>query len=382
MFIDKQGCLLLVLAGLGCGVTAHAQDTLVLTDNSPSANNGDLHISDLILAFTNAGASITTDTAELTNGLAMNPALLAGRDLVLVITVSGLPIDDADIPVLQQAVNTRSACTFMFFSDTCSLCTLDSTAKLLSMVNSVEGWSATQGGPSIDQPYSVALNTSGPYNAAFSALPQLTSTAYSPWLGMPAANVIYFEGATPQVSSMAVMAPGAGLAATVFLASDTTQFLTSGAHGGVPGQGDSLAAAYLDAAAPYACQFPATAVPRDCTPPNVDVLTATPAIIGAPWSAEVTHAAGPATASALMIRSSVLAGVPTPRGCILVRGTGLASLTGAPDTQPPILATQMNWSFAIPNNASLIGLAWHAQALTFGSAAKLSNAIDGIVGTY
>jgi hypothetical protein len=78
----------------------------------------------VIAAFTNAGASVVVNTTELTDGAAMSPALVAGRDVVIVVRVNGPVIDAADVPVLQAAVTATA---------------------VLPIANSVRGWSVTLG---------------------------------------------------------------------------------------------------------------------------------------------------------------------------------------------------------------------------------------------
>ena len=123
----------------------------------------------------------------------------------------------------------------------------------------------------------------------------------------------------------------------------------------------------------------------DSTSPNADTLTASPMIVGAPWSAEVTHAAGPAAFAALLIRGGRLPGDGAPagaRGSLLVTGPVLANLAGTPDELPPILSSQRNFRAAIPADLSLACLDWYAQAFTGGAGEqRLSNGIEGVVGS-
>ncbi len=130
----------------------------------------------------------------------------------------------------------------------------------------------------------------------------------------------------------------------------------------------------------------ATVAPyNSSSPPNVDVLTSTPAVIGSTWSAEVTHAAGTATFSTLLVRGSKIPGNGAPagsKGRLLVSGAFFSDVLGAVDTTPPILASQKNFSAAIPLQFSLACIDWFGQAITGGSGQqKLSNGIDGDTGT-
>ncbi len=130
----------------------------------------------------------------------------------------------------------------------------------------------------------------------------------------------------------------------------------------------------------------ASVVPYDSTsPPNADVLTAAPAIVGEAWTAEVTHAAGTATFSTLLVRGSKLPGNGAPAGAfgrLLVTGAYYANVSGNADALPPIQADQMSYTAAIPASFSLACIDWFAQALTGGSGAtRLSNGIDGDTGT-
>ena len=113
---------------------------------------------------------------------------------------------------------------------------------------------------------------------------------------------------------------------------------------------------------------------------HVDVLTSDPTYIGSHWGAQVTHFAGPATFSVLRLRSAILpgCGVPSPNGRILVGGSALANLPAAIGCPVPTNVT--NFSALIPDSLLLVGLVWHAQALTGGSGAvKLSNAVSGSI---
>src|SRR5712672_1213561 len=125
-------------------VAQAAQTVLILTDNSPAGGvNGASHVSDLIAAFASVpGAIVTTNSTELTNGSAMPLSLVTGKNVVIIVTVSGTQIDAGDVPVLQTAVNTHASDAFMFFTDACVECTGTSAAAALSIVNAVTGWSA------------------------------------------------------------------------------------------------------------------------------------------------------------------------------------------------------------------------------------------------
>ena len=122
----------------------------------------------------------------------------------------------------------------------------------------------------------------------------------------------------------------------------------------------------------------------DSSPPNADVLTAAPMILGAPWRAEVTHAAGTAVFSALLLRGERVPGDGAPagtRGRLLVTGSFLANLAGTPDELAPILASQRNFRATIPADLSLACLGWFAQAITGGAhEQRLSNGVEGVIG--
>ena len=128
---------------------------------------------------------------------------------------------------------------------------------------------------------------------------------------------------------------------------------------------------------------PGSLVTRNNTvaPFNPDTLTAGVPLSGLFWSAQVTHAAGTATASTLLVRGSAIAGngLPSPFGRILVGGAFIANIPGGPDTLAPILASQRNFVASIPSGLSC--LAFSAQALTIGSGSiRLSDAMDAVVG--
>ena len=246
MSIQKLTSTVLAVAALTWGVVARAQNVLMLTDNSGVAANGATHVSDLIAAFTNAGATVTTNTTELTNGSAMAASLVTGRDLVITVTVTGAQIDAADVPVLQNAVNSGASRAFMFFTDACDGCTLGSANSALQILNTVGAWSATLGTPENTYPYSATLNGAGSYVAAFSSLPSILAGAYAPILGVPLPNVIYTADSVYD-GPVVVVAPAKPSSACVFQASDTTEFWVTG---GIitPAQANALAAAFLNSA--------------------------------------------------------------------------------------------------------------------------------------
>jgi len=246
MSIRRASFILLTVAVAAFGAGARAQNVLILTDNSSAALNGATHVSDLVAAFTNTGASVTTNTTELTNGSAMAASVVQGRDVVVVVTVTGLPIDAADVPVIQSAVSSQASRVFQFFTDACNGCTRGSATALLPITNAVGGWTASLGTADNTYPYTATLNGSGTYNAAFTSLPSILAGAYSPFVGVPVANVIYDANAAVD-GPMAVVAPSSGGSSCVFHASDTTQFWKTG--GAITAaQANALAAAYVNAA--------------------------------------------------------------------------------------------------------------------------------------
>jgi uncharacterized repeat protein (TIGR02543 family) len=241
----STSAILTSLLGIAPQVAHATQNVLVLTDNSPSGGvNGASHVSDLIAAFTNAGAAITVNTAELTNGSAMPLSLVTGKDVVIVVTVSGTQMDAGDVPVLQTAVNTHASGAFMFFTDACDGCTRGSATQALSIVNAAGGWSATLG--AADNSGYLA-NLAGAYYAPFAGFPSITGTAYSPMLNVPYANVIYATNAPSSPGPLAVVVPGTANSACVFMATDVTPFWVTGGISST--QANGLAAAYLSAAA-------------------------------------------------------------------------------------------------------------------------------------
>ena len=301
----SMSAILSSLATIIPRVAQAAQNVLILTDNSGAAQNGDTHVSDLIAAFTNAGATVTTNSTELTNGTTMPLSLVSGRDVVIVVTVTGAQIDAGDIPVLQSAVNTRASSAFLFFTDACSGCTRGSASAVLPIVNAAGGWTATLGSP--DNSSYVGTLT-GAYSAPFAALPTITSTAYSPLLGVPPANVIYTTNAPASPGACAVFAPGTSTTSCVYMATDVTEFSVTG--GISPTQANGLAAAYLNAATgcgPHAPPYflfvtsvRGGSVAKSPDQPSygagaVVQLTATPAAGGSfsGWSGDASGAANP-----------------------------------------------------------------------------------------
>jgi hypothetical protein len=222
---------------------ASSQNVLILTDNSSAALNGASHLTDLIAAFRNTGASVSVNSTELTNGTAMPMVEVSGWDAVIVATVTGSPIDASDIPVLQSAVNARASSAFLFFTDACNGCTRSSASAVLPIVNSVGGWSATLGAADNS---SFTATLTGSYSGPFSSLASITGVAYSPLVGVPSPNVIYTTNAPGSPGPSAVVAPATDNSACVYMSTDVTQFWVTG--GIAPAQANELAAAYLDAA--------------------------------------------------------------------------------------------------------------------------------------
>jgi hypothetical protein len=296
--------LLILTASSLPEVARAAQRVLILTDNSGSSENGSSHVTSLITAFTNAGATVTTNSTELTNGVAMPLSLVTGWDDVIVVTVTGNPIDASDVQVLQNAVSTRASSAFQFFTDACGGCTRTSASDALQIINAAAGWSATLG-TATDVSYTGTLT--GSYSAAFSGLPTIQSTAYSPILGVPAINVIYTSNAAGSPGPCAVVAPGSASSACVFFSTDVTEFWVAG--GISVTQANGLAAAYLNAASSCPLQSGPTdtlnistvgggtvaAVPNQTVflPGSVVQLTASPAAGFLSWSGDATGSTNP-----------------------------------------------------------------------------------------
>jgi hypothetical protein len=283
---------------------AQAQTTLILTDNSGVVVNGGTHVSDLIAAFTNAGATVTTNSTELTNGSAMAPSLVSGWDVVIVVTVSGTQIDASDIPVLQNAVSTLASSAFLFFTDACAGCTRGSATAVLPIVDAAGGWSTALG---VADNSGYVGSLTGAYSSPFAGLPTIAGTAYSPLFGVPLANVIYWTNAPSAPGPSAVVAPGTANSACVFMATDVTPFWVTG--GISQAQADGLAAAYLNAAMDCPLQpgpiyllnvttvgvGSVTKVPDVPSYPSGTVvqLTATPALAFSGWSGDASGSANP-----------------------------------------------------------------------------------------
>ncbi|MSR63462.1 MAG: hypothetical protein EXS08_13555 [Planctomycetes bacterium] len=118
---------------------------------------------------------------------------------------------------------------------------------------------------------------------------------------------------------------------------------------------------------------------------NVDVLSASPAIVGHSWSAQVAlgHAHGASGAVLLHVRTGVFNGpnVPSPIGGRLMEpllsGPLLATLSSTHNgsTSAPITA-------AVPPQFGLLCVGWAAQAtVTGGGFVDLSSAVSGVTGT-
>jgi hypothetical protein len=121
--------------------------------------------------------------------------------------------------------------------------------------------------------------------------------------------------------------------------------------------------------------------------PNFDTLTATPAIVGQPWTATVTkQAAGAAASFVLILRSKrnlpngakPLAPVPVTAGRVLTSGTPLINFTGSHNGTTGSVTT------SIPIDCALLNLHFVVQARTSGGPGglKLSNGLDGTIGLF
>ena len=121
------------------------------------------------------------------------------------------------------------------------------------------------------------------------------------------------------------------------------------------------------------------------SPPNEDVLSATTAVVGTLWVAEVSHAAGTAAFATLLVRGAKIpgnGGGAGPYGRLLVSGAFLTNLPGMSDTIDPILVSQRNFGTFLPLSFGLACSDWFCQALTGGGGAiRLSNGIAGTSGT-
>ena len=120
--------------------------------------------------------------------------------------------------------------------------------------------------------------------------------------------------------------------------------------------------------------------------PNIDTLSAicqpvSPSV----FVVEVTHPAAPATASTLIIRSTI---TPVPNGVaaplpllgrLLCSGPKLATAFAGIDVIRPISVNQMNWFLPIPPGIYCLGFC--AQAVTYGGGGgQLSSCLSGVVG--
>jgi serine/threonine protein kinase len=249
----KPAVLLLVVFGLGLGAwwlgilprtrgfSIRRLRVAIVTDGYVVP-----HISDIVLAFRNTGASVSVAQDELISGKAMSASIVTGYDLVVVITAVGTvdmgPIDAVDVDVLKASIRSRSSPAFLLMTDACSLCSMESARMVLSAFNEITGWDAKMGAI-VKTRFQGRLEGSGAYAHYFASWPAILGNNYSPLLTAPPDDVIYRTDA----GILTAVAPARQDAACVFLTTDATPFV-SAINGTPPGQADGLAAAYLEAA--------------------------------------------------------------------------------------------------------------------------------------
>jgi hypothetical protein len=121
---------------------------------------------------------------------------------------------------------------------------------------------------------------------------------------------------------------------------------------------------------------PATVTTRNGSGANPAVLAArTLPLLGSTWQAEVATASLPgASATVLFARALALPGTPTPFGELLVGGAELGRSVAAPSSG---LARH---ALALPADPALLGVDVHVQALVLGGGARLTNALDLVLG--
>jgi len=191
----------------------------------------------------------------------LSPSLVSGYDLVVVITgvrtVDGMPIDDPDVRIIESAIHSRASRAFLFISDACSLCSVPSTERLLSVFNAVSGWS-TRLRPIHKTRFFAKLDPRGAYNAAFEAWRSILGNNYSPLVSIPDGNVIY----RAETGVLAAVVEARENVSCIFLTTDSTPFVAP-INGTPPGQADGLAAAYLQSAmSPNGpCELPTSPIP-------------------------------------------------------------------------------------------------------------------------
>lgn len=119
------------------------------------------------------------------------------------------------------------------------------------------------------------------------------------------------------------------------------------------------------------------------TTPNSDLLAATPAVVGEPWSLFFARVPTGAPGALLVnVRTDRVAqpnGLTPPapvQGRLLVSGTRLVTLAGSHD------GTSGTLTVVVPPRLELLCLHFAAQAVATGGSVELSSAIEGTTGTF
>ncbi|RRD56590.1 hypothetical protein EII20_10105, partial [Comamonadaceae bacterium OH2545_COT-014] len=320
---------LLAAAGL-LALPAAAQNVLLLsTAEAGYAQTG--YIDRIAKAYTDAGATVTHQAGLLNDGTALDPALFANQDMVVVASVQKT-VDDADLQALETAVRTRASdrlLSFVFITDGCC----DSAAlkphvgaetfnvtRVKDMLNRATGWNLGlqryyAAPPAVT---SLALNAGSPYSAHFTGAninPTLRGHDYLALTDTPAANAVYLHTgiSSPQAAgattAYTVFAPreqvNGGAGACVMLTGDANPFENS------PLQGRQLAEASLKLRLSDTCKLPQTiTVPAQAPVP--------------PFAANATYAlngvTGGASGQPLQYAST------TPGVCTVDANTGVVTM--------------------------------------------------------
>lgn len=345
--------LLLPLALCGLGTAAQAQNVLLLsTAETGYAQTG--YIDRIAKAYTDAGATVAHQAGVLNDGAALDPALFANQDVVVVASVQKA-VDDADLQALETAVKTRPSdrlLSFVFITDGCC----DSAAlkphvgvetfnvtRVKDMLNRVTGWNL-----GLERYYAkppavttLALNAGSPYGTHFTGAnvnPSLRGHDYLALTNTPAANAVYLHTGipSPQVAgattAYTVFAPreqvNGGAGACVMLTGDANPFENS------PLQGRQLAEASLKLRLSDTCKLPQSiTVPAQAPVP--------------PFAANATYplagVTGGASNQPLQYAST------TPGVCAVDANTGVVTMLAAGDCDVQITqAGNDNYTAAAP----------------------------------
>ena len=201
--------------GLCWSAVSFASNVLILATDEPYQDFNSA-IQNAKIEFENAGATVTVNTKELSNGTAMNPSIFTpggvAYDVVVVLSAYN-PIDSADWPVINTAIEKRTVNAFLLFVDSC--CQYASNGnQATSALSAASGWTLGVGG--FEGEATLPLNTGSPYRGSFSGMSSgIMGHTFNYITGVPADNALFLPVHSSPVSGQTpVSAYGAILPTT------------------------------------------------------------------------------------------------------------------------------------------------------------------------